>query len=218
MEGGAEGLNPDPLHAMQFRATPPPQVRDQRPAHWSSPSDRGCPVDTAGVRCLWHADGTAGENDDAPTWRDGSQLDRRVRPVLGDHLPRWQASARTERGIRRATAGGLRRGSRLLGPTASWDAKQAGRVSLEPRLTCQPIPSRPQPPRPGSSRCGGSRGPTDPADGSSARDPSSPVAETSYSTCGAWKTPSGSERRLLPGLAAFALWPGQAMQPSAPAQ
>jgi hypothetical protein len=51
----------DLLHAMQFRAGPLRQVRDgcsaQRPG-----SDRGCPLDTARARCLWHAGGTADEN------------------------------------------------------------------------------------------------------------------------------------------------------------
>jgi hypothetical protein len=32
-------------------------------------SDRDYPLYTAGARCLWHVGGTAGENDDARTWR-----------------------------------------------------------------------------------------------------------------------------------------------------
>jgi hypothetical protein len=75
---------------MQFRPSPPPQVRDVRPAHRPPPSDRNCPLDTARDRCLWHAGGTAGENDDVRTWRDGSQLDRTVRSVLRDQPLRWQ--------------------------------------------------------------------------------------------------------------------------------
>ena len=54
----------DPLHAMQFRLPPLPQVRSWRPARWSSRSDRDCPLDTAGDRCLWHVGGTAGETGD----------------------------------------------------------------------------------------------------------------------------------------------------------
>jgi hypothetical protein len=56
-----------------------------RPAQRSSRSDRGCPLDTARDRCLWHAGGTAGENDDAGTWRQQFQLGQWVRPVSGDY-------------------------------------------------------------------------------------------------------------------------------------
>jgi hypothetical protein len=56
----------DPLHAMQFRAALSTQVECLRPAERPSMSDRGRPLDTAGVRCLWHAGGTAGENGNAP--------------------------------------------------------------------------------------------------------------------------------------------------------
>jgi hypothetical protein len=45
----------------------PPQVRAPAPAHQSPSSDRDCPLDTAGDRCLWHAGGTAGENHDRST-------------------------------------------------------------------------------------------------------------------------------------------------------
>jgi len=38
-----------------------------RPAQRPFPSDREYPLHTAGDRCLWHAGGTAGENNDAPT-------------------------------------------------------------------------------------------------------------------------------------------------------
>jgi hypothetical protein len=44
---------------MQFRPSPPPEVRDVRPAQRSSPSDRDCPLDTARDRCLWHVGGTS---------------------------------------------------------------------------------------------------------------------------------------------------------------
>ena len=36
----------DPLHAMQFRAPPQPQVSGVRPVQPRSPSDRDCPLDT----------------------------------------------------------------------------------------------------------------------------------------------------------------------------
>jgi hypothetical protein len=54
---------------------------------------RGCPLDTAHARCLWHAEGTAGE-DEAASGRAGSghQLDRWARPVLGDRPSRWRAA------------------------------------------------------------------------------------------------------------------------------
>jgi hypothetical protein len=55
-------LDPDPLHAMQFRAPPLPQVSGVRSVQLPSPSDREYPLDTAGDRCLWHAGGTADEN------------------------------------------------------------------------------------------------------------------------------------------------------------
>jgi hypothetical protein len=32
-------------------------------------SDRECPLHTVGYRCLWHADGTASEHNEARTWR-----------------------------------------------------------------------------------------------------------------------------------------------------
>jgi hypothetical protein len=62
-----------------------PQVRGGCPPHWPPPFDRECPPDTARDRYLWHAGGTADENDDARASRYGSQLGWRVRPVLGDH-------------------------------------------------------------------------------------------------------------------------------------
>jgi hypothetical protein len=73
---------------MQFLGRWVAQVRSSQPAQRSCRIDRDCPLDTARARCLWHADGTAGENNAAPQpYGDGSQLDRRVRPVLGDHRP-----------------------------------------------------------------------------------------------------------------------------------
>jgi hypothetical protein len=58
---------PDLLHAMQCCAVLAVQVRDRRPAQRPPSSDRDCPLDTASDRCLWHAGGTAGENDDRST-------------------------------------------------------------------------------------------------------------------------------------------------------
>jgi hypothetical protein len=50
-------------------ALPEPQVRDVRAVQRPPRNDRDTPLDTASARCLWHVDGTAGENDDAPAWR-----------------------------------------------------------------------------------------------------------------------------------------------------
>jgi hypothetical protein len=59
---------PDLLHAMQFRAAQVVQVSGMCPASRPSRSSRDCPPDTAHDRYLWHTSGTAGTNDDAPTW------------------------------------------------------------------------------------------------------------------------------------------------------
>src|SRR5215213_6793715 len=69
---------------MQFRAPPPPQVRDRRPVQRPASSDRDCPLDTARDRCLWHAGGTPIENDGARTWPLRLQLYCWARPILGD--------------------------------------------------------------------------------------------------------------------------------------
>jgi hypothetical protein len=71
----------DPLHAMQFRPAPLPLVRGVQPAQRPSWSDRGCPLDTAGDRCLWHAGGTRPVSTMwlAPVG-EGSPLAGRVRP------------------------------------------------------------------------------------------------------------------------------------------
>jgi hypothetical protein len=55
-----------PCMPCSFGLLTPPQVRDRRPAQRPPSSDRDCPLDTAGDRCLWHAGGTAGENNAAP--------------------------------------------------------------------------------------------------------------------------------------------------------
>ena len=70
---------------MQFRPPLPLQARREWLAQRPSQSDRGCPLDTAGDRCLWHAGGTTGENDDAGTWRQQFPLGQWVRPVSGDY-------------------------------------------------------------------------------------------------------------------------------------
>jgi hypothetical protein len=66
-------------------------------------TDRGCPWMTARNRWLGHVGGTAGE-DGAGLRRDsdGHQLDRRARPVLGDHLPRWQVAGGDAAGLLQA--------------------------------------------------------------------------------------------------------------------
>jgi hypothetical protein len=52
----------------------------------------GCPLVTSHIRCEWHASGTAGEDDGSTAWLRGRQLDRQVKPVLGDLLRCWQAT------------------------------------------------------------------------------------------------------------------------------
>ena len=62
---------------MHFLGLIDAQVRSDYPAQRLSRIDRGCPVDTAGDRCLWHVGGTApGENDEARTWRRRLQAGR----------------------------------------------------------------------------------------------------------------------------------------------
>ena len=46
---------------------------------------RGCPLGTVPDRCEWHACGTASEDDPRTPWRRWLRLDRRMRPVLGNH-------------------------------------------------------------------------------------------------------------------------------------
>jgi hypothetical protein len=73
-----------PLACHAVRATSPPQVTGERPALQRSWSDPECPLDTVGDRCLWHVGGTAGENNKAPHWRRGLQLDSWVRRARDD--------------------------------------------------------------------------------------------------------------------------------------
>jgi hypothetical protein len=75
---------------MQVRGAKAAQVRAGCLAKRPSRSDRDCPLDTARALSIWHVGGTAGENHDARAWRRRLQLGRRVRPDLGDQLPRWQ--------------------------------------------------------------------------------------------------------------------------------
>jgi hypothetical protein len=122
---------------MQFRPPPPPQVREPEPSATVVSSDRGCPLDTAGDRCLWHAGGTAGENDEGRTWPRRPRLDCWVRPVRGDHClvgkPR------------------RRRGSSFpLGHESfehcSWRCSPAPRSPAEMNVCCSPpvvVPARP---------------------------------------------------------------------------
>jgi hypothetical protein len=54
---------------MQFLGRWVAQVRSSQPAQRSYRIYRDCPLDIARARCLWHAGGTAGENDVVRTWR-----------------------------------------------------------------------------------------------------------------------------------------------------
>jgi len=97
---------------MQFRPAPPPQVRDVRPAHRPPRIDRDCPLHTAGDRCLWHAGGTAGENDEARTWRGRLPARPEVGTVRGDDC--LVGEPRRRRG-RRLPLGCEQPSSRLIG-------------------------------------------------------------------------------------------------------
>jgi hypothetical protein len=62
----------DPLHVSSVGLLPHPRSASRSLAQRPPPSDRECPLDTAGDRCLWHAGGTPGETTmaapaDAPT-------------------------------------------------------------------------------------------------------------------------------------------------------
>src|SRR5215216_363040 len=86
---GKADLSLDPLHAMQFRTVPMVQVSAACVAQRPPRSDRDLPLHTASDRSLWHAGGTAGENNDGPTWRRRLPSRPGVRPILGDHAS-WQ--------------------------------------------------------------------------------------------------------------------------------
>jgi hypothetical protein len=73
-----------PLACHAVSGSSPHQVRAGRPVQRRSWSDRECPLDTAGDRSLWHAGGTAGENDDARAWRRRLPARLLGRLVLGD--------------------------------------------------------------------------------------------------------------------------------------
>jgi hypothetical protein len=65
-----------------------------RPAHHRRGVDRGCPLDTGVVRPMWHASGTAGE-DDCGSALAALAPARAMSPDRpGRHELRWQASAR----------------------------------------------------------------------------------------------------------------------------
>jgi hypothetical protein len=55
-------------------------------------SDRGCPSGTELVRLMWHAGGTASEDDAVRSPMAMASALPRVRPILRDHLPCWQAT------------------------------------------------------------------------------------------------------------------------------
>jgi hypothetical protein len=93
----------DPLHAMQFRAPPPPQVRDRRPAQRSSPSDRGCPwiplvTAACGTRVARPVRTTmlepGGDGSSAPKGRGPSSVTRRLvgKSPEGSRQPGWEDS------------------------------------------------------------------------------------------------------------------------------
>jgi hypothetical protein len=71
-----------PCMPCSFGLLPHPRSATGYPVQRRSRSDRECPLVTAGDRCLWHAGGTAGENDAARSWR------RRLRARPGGS-PGW---------------------------------------------------------------------------------------------------------------------------------
>src|SRR5829696_1053289 len=72
-----------------FGLLPHPRSGTSRPAQRPPSIDRDCPLDTARDRCLWHAGGTAGEDDDASPDGDGSSSARGgdPAPVTTDSQP-----------------------------------------------------------------------------------------------------------------------------------
>jgi hypothetical protein len=76
----------DPCMPCSFGPLPHPTSEVVHPAHRTPRSDRDCPLDTARARCLWHVGGTAHKETMLRRASDGSQFNRRVRPVLGEPL------------------------------------------------------------------------------------------------------------------------------------
>jgi hypothetical protein len=97
---------------MQFRPPPPPQVKAPHPAQRAPWSDRGCPLDTAGDRCLWHAGGTVREHEDGFQLWAMAPVGPQARPALYDRLPHSQPRRRRGRSVRAHTALVARHGLR----------------------------------------------------------------------------------------------------------
>jgi hypothetical protein len=83
---------------MQFRFVPLPQVRSRYSAQPSCGSDRGCPLNTARNRCLWHAGGTPTRTTMLVLAATAPSSPRSVRPIPGDHC--MLARARRARGTK----------------------------------------------------------------------------------------------------------------------
>jgi hypothetical protein len=101
---------------MQCLASQEVQVRGGCPPYRPPRSDRDCPLDTAVDRCLWHASGTAGEDDDARTWRRRFQL----------------AGGRAPFSVTTASL------ARAIGPRQHWSVTPHGRLLRTPLLRRAP--------------------------------------------------------------------------------
>jgi hypothetical protein len=95
---------------------------------------RGCPLGTDEDRCEWHACGTASEDDPRTPWRRWLCLDRRVRPVLGDH----RLVGKSPEDSRQCTPGPNLPSSVLAGAflASTRPSSWAGRRSIDPLCTC----------------------------------------------------------------------------------
>jgi hypothetical protein len=73
------------------------------PAHRCRDSDRGCPLGPELVRPMWQWVARSARTTMARTWRNGSQLGRRVRPARGHHClvgkPRRQRGSQLPAGL-----------------------------------------------------------------------------------------------------------------------
>ena len=75
-------LGPHPYQAHSRDALK--QQEGETPAQRRGGSDRGCPLGTVVDRPMWHASGTAGENEVGSASPRRAQLGQWARPVLGD--------------------------------------------------------------------------------------------------------------------------------------
>jgi hypothetical protein len=94
--GRPKSRHGDPLLPKPDRALSPPARVENGAGRARSRAVRGCPLRTGQDRCERHGSGTTSERTWARGGAVGSQLDRRVRPVLGHHC--FVAKPQTRRG------------------------------------------------------------------------------------------------------------------------